>query len=63
MDLKSLISDNAIDEIVDFVNSKINLPILNEEQERLLFKLALSAIFQLLGAKALSSAKKTIIET
>ena len=63
MDLKSLISDNAIDEIVDFVNSKINLPILNEEQERLLFKLALSAIFQLLGSKALSAARKTVVET
>ena len=63
MDIKNLFSDNAIDEIVDFINSRVNIPILNEEQERTLFKLALTAIFQLLGAKALEAHKKTVVET
>ena len=61
MDPKALFSDNVLDEIVDFVNSKINIPLLNEEQERQLFKLALSAIFQLLGAKAAKAIAKEIV--
>jgi len=40
-----------IDELVEFINARIDIPILNEATEALLFKSVLSALFQLLGAE------------
>ena len=44
-------SPEFIDELVEFINSKINLPILNEQAEALLFKSLLTALFQLIGPR------------
>lgn len=38
-----------IDELVDFINSKVNIPLLSEEAEAMVFKAMLTAIFQLLS--------------
>ncbi len=38
-----------IDELVDFINSRVDIPILNEATEAMIFKTMLTALFQLLG--------------
>lgn len=44
-------SPELIDEIVRFINEKVDIPLLNEETEAMIFKSMLVALFQLLGAK------------
>jgi len=44
-------SPEFIDELVEFLNQKIDIPLLSEAAEESLFKGLLSALFQLLGAK------------
>ena len=39
-----------IDELVDFINSRVDIPILNEATEAMIFKTMLAALFQLLGS-------------
>ena len=38
-----------IDELVEFINSKVDIPLLNEATEAMIFKTMLTALFQLLG--------------
>jgi len=45
--------DEYIDHIVDLINAKINIPFLNEEQERILIKALLTMVFNLLPKKTL----------
>lgn len=44
-------SPEFLDEIVRFINEKVDIPLLNEETEAMIFKSMLAALFQLLGAK------------
>lgn len=45
-------SPEFIDELVEFINKKIDIPLLNEQTEALLFKALLTSIFHLLHAQS-----------
>ena len=46
-----MIDEKTLDQIVDFINAKINLPILDEAQERILFRAAISLILTVFSVK------------
>lgn len=46
MNLPKILDTATLDEIVDFINAKINLPILSEPQERIIFRAILMLLFQ-----------------
>lgn len=43
--------DTDIDELTDFINDKVNIPLLTEAQEKALFKLILGLIIDLVVKK------------
>lgn len=49
------ISEQSIDEIVEFINKKINIPYVPESVEALIIKAVLMAIFHVLGQESLQS--------
>lgn len=53
-----MIDESTIDQICDFINSKINLPLLNETQERILFR---AAITMMLSFFLVRAQKKTAV--
>lgn len=50
------LSDQVIDEIVEFINKKINIPYIPESLEAILIKAVLMALFHVLGQKSFSVA-------
>lgn len=52
MDSKPKSTPELVDELVDYINKKIDIPILPESVEALLIKAVLTAIFQFIGAKS-----------
>lgn len=49
------ISEQAIDEIVEFINKKINIPYIPESIESILIKAVILALFHVLGKESLRS--------
>jgi hypothetical protein len=52
------VSDTTINEIVEFINKKINIPYVPESIEAILIKAVLLAIFHILGEKTLQALAK-----
>ena len=52
------VSDTTINEIVEFINKKINIPYVPESIEAILIKAVLLAIFHILGEKSLQALAK-----
>jgi len=52
------VSDTTINEIVEFINKKINIPYVPESIEAILIKAVLLAIFHVLGQKSLQALAK-----
>jgi len=51
------VSDATINEIVEFINKKINIPYLPESIEAILIKAVLLALFHVLSKKSLEAIK------
>ena len=51
------ISEKTVDEIVEFINKKINIPYLPESIEGILIKAVILALFHILGQKSLQALK------
>ena len=49
------ITEQAIDEIVEFINEKINIPYIPESIESTLIKAVILALFHVLGKESLQS--------
>lgn len=49
------ISEQAIDEIVEFINKKINIPYIPESVESILIKAVILELFYLLGEESIQS--------
>jgi len=52
------ISEQTIDEIVEYINQKINIPYIPESIEAILIKAVLMALFHILGQKAVQALEK-----
>lgn len=52
------VSDTTINEIVEFINKKINIPYIPESIEAILIKAVLMALFHILGEKTLQALAK-----
>ena len=52
------ISEQTIDEIVEFINKKINIPYVPESIEAILIKAVILALFHVLGKESLQMAEK-----
>jgi len=52
------VSDTTINEIVEFINKKVNIPYVPESIEAILIKAVLLAIFHVLGQKSLQALAK-----
>ena len=52
------VSETTIDEIVEFINQKINIPYIPESIEAILIKAVLMALFHILGEKTLQALAK-----
>ena len=52
------ISEKTVDEIVEFINQKINIPYIPESIEAILIKAVLMALFHILGQKTLQALAK-----
>ena len=52
------ISEQTIDEIVEYINQKINIPYIPESIEAILIKAVLMALFHILGEKTLQALAK-----
>ena len=52
------VSEKTIDEIVEFINQKINIPYIPESIEAILIKAVLMALFHILGEKTLQALAK-----
>jgi len=52
------ISEKTVDEIVEFINQKINIPYIPESIEAILLKAVLMALFHILGQKTLQALAK-----
>ena len=52
------ISETTINEIVEFINKKVNIPYVPESIEAILIKAVLLAIFHILGEKSLQALAK-----
>lgn len=52
------ISEQTIDEIVEYINQKINIPYIPESIEAILIKAVLMALFHILGQKTLQALAK-----
>ena len=52
------VSDTTINEIVEFINKKINIPYLPESIEAILIKAVLLALFHIIGEKSLQALEK-----
>ena len=51
-------SEKTVDEIVEFINKKINIPYIPESIEAILIKAVILALFHVLGKETLQMAKK-----
>lgn len=51
------ISEKTVDEIVEFINQKINIPYIPESIEAILIKAVLLALFHVLSKKNLEAIK------
>ena len=49
------ISDQTVDEIVEFINKKVNIPYVPESIEAILIKAVILALFHVLGKENLQS--------
>lgn len=49
------ITEKAIDEIVEFINKKINIPFVPESVEALIIKAVLLAVFHILSEKSMEA--------
>ena len=49
------ITEQAIDEIVEFINKKINIPHIPESIESILIKAVILALFHILGEESIQS--------
>ena len=52
------VSEKTVDEIVEFINQKINIPYIPESIEAILIKAVLMALFHILGEKTLQALAK-----
>ena len=52
------VSETTINEIVEFINKKVNIPYVPESIEAILIKAVLLAIFHILGEKSLQALAK-----
>lgn len=52
------ISEATVDEVVEFINKKINIPYIPESIEAILIKAVIMALFHILGEKGLQALEK-----
>ena len=51
-------SEKTVDEIVEFINKKINIPYIPESIEAILIKAVILALFHVLGKESLQTLKE-----
>lgn len=56
--MKDMDITNIVDEVIEFLTDKLDVPFLNEEQERLLFSFILQMALSFLSQKSLSGFKR-----
>ena len=53
-----MFDDNVIDEIVEYINNKINIPYVPESVEAMIIKAVITMLFHILSAQSIPKVQK-----